>query len=486
MAKTISKSKYVTGLQCPKLLWIHYKDPKALPDPDDAKLAIFKTGHRVGDMAKDLYPNGKEVEWSRDLAKTAQETQELLKLRIPIFEASFDTNGCYCRADIMVPTGSDEWDLYEVKSATKVKDVNIDDVSFQTDVIERSGVKLDRLYLMHLDSKYVRQGEVDLHGLFFATDVTKKARALQPNVDARVRAMHKCIAGDQPDTPIGEHCFKPYSCDLWGQCSTHLPEFPVLDFNGLRKNKAFGMINQGQVAITDVPASDLKDKHLIQQAAVSQGSPQISASDIRAFLNGLEYPLYCLDFEAMNPAVPQFDGTHPYQHIPFQLSLHVIETKGASPKHIEYLAKTADDPRLGLIESLKAIGPEGSLLAFNMSYEKWIIRDLARDFPGEASFLMGLHDRFEDLAVPFSRFWYYDARQHGSCSLKAVLPVLTGTTYAGMEIAEGGQAMREFHRVVFEDVEPEEKERVFGVLRKYCEQDTQAMIDILEALEILV
>jgi len=185
----------------------------------------------------------------------------------------------------------------------------------------------------------------------------------------------------------------------------------------------------------------------------------------------------------MNPAVPRFDGTRSYQHIPFQLSLHIIEQKGEEPRHLEYLAETADDPRPALIEALRAIGPSGTVLAFNMSYEKRIIRELARDFPGEDVFLMGLHDRFEDLAVPFSRFWYYDARQRGSSSLKAVLPVLTGTTYKGMEIEEGGQAMREFQRVMFEETEPKARERVLVALRQYCRQDTQAMVDILTALE---
>lgn len=484
MSTSVSKSKYVTGLQCPRLLWTHYNDPAVLPKPDDAKEAIFKIGHQVGDLAKALYPDGREVEWTRNLEQTVRDTQELLKLRIPIFEASFLVDGSYCRADLLVPVDDDAWDLYEVKSATKVKDVNIDDVSFQADAIERSGVRLARLYLMHLNSSYVRSGEIDLNDLFFASDVTEAARERQPAVAAKVREMHRWVTGARPNTPIGEHCFKPYSCDLWSVCSGHLPEHSVLDLNGIWKSKAFKMINDGVIAIEDLPAGGLSDKHLIQRAAVIEGEPQLKADEVRTFLDSLIYPVYCLDFEAMYPAVPRFEGTRPYQHIPFQLSLHIIEEKGKEPRHIEYLAESTDDPRPGVIEALMAIGASGTLLAFNTTYEKRIVRELARDFPKESDFLMGLHERFEDLATPFSRFWYYDARQHGSCSLKAVLPVLTGTSYKGMEIEEGGQAMREFQRVVFDDVSSEEKDRILSALREYCRQDTRAMVDILAALEL--
>ena len=149
MTVAISKSKYVSGLQCPKLLWTQYNDRDAIPPPDAAKQAIFDTGHAVGDLAKDLLPGGIEIAWSDDpngrMERTAAETLELMKQRIPLYEASFLVDGCYCRADLLVPTADDTWDLYEVKSTAGVKDVNLHDVPFQAWAIERCGVRLDRL-----------------------------------------------------------------------------------------------------------------------------------------------------------------------------------------------------------------------------------------------------------------------------------------------------------------------------------------------------
>jgi len=229
----------------------------------------------------------------------------------------------------------------------------------------------------------------------------------------------------------------------------------------------------------------LNDKQLIQQAAVVSGQPQVSPEQIRDWMTGLQYPIYCLDFETMNPAVPLIDGTRPYQQVPFQFSLRILDNEGVEPRHVEFLAESLADPRPALIDALKAIGPDGTILAYNISFERGIIRRLADDFPTDADFLRDLDGRFMDLMTPFTNFWYHDAQQHGSCSLKAVLPVLADKTYEGMAIAEGGQAMREFQRVIYTDVEIEEKARILQYLREYCQQDTQALVDLLAALGVL-
>ena len=486
MKATISKSKYLAGLQCPKLLWYHYNVRDAFPPIGAAKQAIFDIGHQVGDMAKGLYPEGLEVQWNRDLSRTTAETQRLLLKRKPIFEASFEVDGCYCRADIMVPKGGDLWDLYEVKSATKVKDINIADIAFQTHVIERSGINLDRLYLVHIDNSYVRQGDIDPEGLFHAEDVTSQARALQIEVEPRVASMKGIISGARPNTLIGEHCSDPFDCDLWHLCSEFLPKYDVTQLYRARKSKVFELIAKGITELTEVPPSELSPGQLVQQQVFQSGQTHVEHEPIRAWLDGLEYPLHCFDFETMNPAVSLIEGTHPYQQIPFQFSLHILKKEGAVPNHFEFLAESPGDPRPALIDALMAIGPTGTILAYNMGFERRILRELSDAFPAHRAFLSELDGRFKDLITPFTSFWYYNAEQKGSCSLKHVLPALTGTTYEGMEISEGGQAMREYTRVVYEDVSLDEKTRILNSLRKYCAQDTNALLDILSKLRILL
>ncbi len=195
----------------------------------------------------------------------------------------------------------------------------------------------------------------------------------------------------------------------------------------------------------------------------------------------LTHPLWMLDFETCATAVPLFDGTRPYQQVPFQFSLHKVAEDG-TVQHVEYLWEEDTDPRPGLVEALKAITDEGTVLAFNASFEKRVIRELAEAYPDEEAFLLGLNQRMDDLIIPFRQFWLYDPAQHGSCSIKKVLPALTETSYDGMDISKGDQAAREWRRAING---AEDKEAILEALRKYCEQDTQAMIDIMNILKSL-
>jgi hypothetical protein len=485
LTATISKSRYLAGLQCPKLLWHHLRAPDLVPPPDPALQAIFDTGHAVGDLAKQLFPDGVEVPWSGDLAQTVAVTRELLAARRPIFEASFEHDRCYCRADILAPTGAGAWDLYEVKSGTTVKDVNIEDVAFQAQVIEQSGLVLDRLAVMHVDSRYVRRGAIDPAGLLQAEDVTVRARAAQPGVAGRVAAMQAMLAGECPDMPLGTHCHEPYACVLRPLCSAFLPAHDVTQLYRASKARVYDLIARGITALADVPDSDLSAAHRVQREAIVAGRRVVEAVPLRAWLAGLEYPLHCLDFETMNPAVPLVDGTRPYQQVPFQFSLHVVDGEGAEPRHVEHLACTPGDPRPGLIEALRTVGTlarAGTVLAYNAPFERGVLRGLAEAFPEHGAFLTAVVARFEDLKTPFSRFWVHDAGQRGSCSLKQVLPTLTSLSYGGLAIADGNQASREFMRVVFGDAPAHERAAVLDGLREYCRQDTWAMVEVLGVL----
>jgi hypothetical protein len=62
-------------------------------------------------------------------------------------------------------------------------------------------------------------------------------------------------------------------------------------------------------------------------------------------LSKLDHPVYFMDFESLYPAVPRYKGMRPYDHIPFQWSVHRQKTLGAEPEHFEFLAGDAEDPR---------------------------------------------------------------------------------------------------------------------------------------------
>ncbi len=489
----ISKSKYLSGLQCPKLVWTHFNQRELIPEPDAAQQHIFDTGHTVGDLAKELYPNGVEVPMNfNDLAVTAADTEQLLNRpvgeRVPIFEASFLIDSRYCRVDILVPVPdepgevSNRWDLIEVKSSTRVRDININDIAFQRDALSRSGVKLRTLYLMHVDTAYVRGDEFDVQQFFHLEDVTTRATSLFSYVAPAVDKMLATITGPDPDTPIGTRCTKPYTCPLIPHCWSVLPKDNVTDlYYGGRR--AFELLDEGLFTIADVPDDRLSFQQKIQKQTVISGKPHVDVKQLRPWLDELSYPLYHLDFETMNPAIPPFAGVRPYQRIPFQFSLHIQDEPGAEPRHVEFLAHEAADPRADLLAALHAIGDEGTILAWYTSFEKGVLSDLGELFPAEAEWLAGLNERMVDLMVPFRNFWYHHPAQRGRCSLKAVLPALTPLGYGGLVIADGNHAARAFAEVLFGRVAPELKDRVLAQLREYCQLDTLAMVEILRVVE---
>ncbi len=485
--QSISKSKYLTGLQCPKLLWTNYHDKAALPPPDPALNFIFKTGHAVGDLAKQLWPDGVEVAMNfQDLSQTVRDTEALLHRRVPIFEASFLEAGRYVRVDVLVPSGDEAWDLVEVKSSSQVQGVNLHDVAYQYDCLTRGGIKLDRLYLMHVDTDYVRQGEFDVQGFFHMEDVTNRALDRVAQVPGKFAWMQKVLAGKCPPTAIGKHCTQPYSCPLRDKCWSFLPPDNVTELTRVNKDRAFAWIDAGILALQDAPQDGLNTKQLIQQQAVASGKPQVNRPVVLRWLERLVYPLWLFDFETFNPAVPLFDGTRPYQRIPFQFSLHVQRSEGAQPEHVEFLADTAVDPRPALLEALGAIGPTGTVLAFNMAFERGVLNELAEAFPEATLLVNSLTSRLEDLATVFQSFDVHHPAQHGRYSLKNVLPAWTDLSYDGMAIGDGMAASHEFERVVFGEVDPSEKARVLTDLKAYCAQDTYAMVALLDALRRLV
>jgi hypothetical protein len=497
----ISKSKYLSGLQCPKLLWTHFNNRELIPKPDESQQHIFDTGHMVGDLAKRLYPGGKEVpllfkaDDALELSVTA--TRDLMKRRIPIFEASFLVDGRYCRVDVLVPVpgpdgdrmSGDEWDLVEVKSSTRVKDVNVNDVAFQFDALTRAGVNLNRLYLMHVDTGYVRGDQFEVARFFHLEDITERVQRVVEYVPPAVNKMFDIIAGPDPDTPIGPRCTSPYTCDLKEVCWSVLPDDNVTHFyrSGAR---AFGLLDEGIFSMADTPQVRLTARQRIQKKAVTEGKIQVDHKSLVRWLGGLEYPLYHLDFETMNPAVPPLTGTRPYQQIPFQFSLHIQPEPGARPEHVEYLATWNDvplpgDPRPGLVDALKAIGPDGTVLCWNMGFEKGVLEDLAEVFPAEAERLAGLVKRMDDLIIPFRNFWVYHPRQKGACSLKAVLPALTDFDYDDLAIGDGRQAARQYQQALYGNVAVKERTLIFKNLLEYCKLDTRAMVEIMRRLEKL-
>ncbi|MCK4589530.1 MAG: DUF2779 domain-containing protein [Nanoarchaeota archaeon] len=481
--KTFSKSSYMAGLQCLNYLWAKINRPDEIQEPDEATQYRFDQGHLVGELAKTHFPTGIDIP-TEDFNENISKTQEYLKLKKPLFEAGILAGRLLSRVDILKPVDN-KWDIIEVKASNKVKEEHYDDVAFQKHCCEKYGLKIRKCYLMHLNKEYVRKGEVDAKELFTKTEITDEVKKASKDIDKRISKMLRVIdSPKRPDVKIGSACFSPYECPFVDNCWKDLPLHNVFDlyYGGKRSASLF---EKKIYAIKDIPAGfKLTEKQEIQKESIVSGKPHVGVKAIKNFLSALEYPLWFFDFETFSTAVPIFDKVHPWQNIPFQYSLHSVSKQGAKPKHQFFLAEGSEDPRLGLLKTLKKqLGDKGSILVWNKSFEIGILEELAEAHPSYRKWIKSVVSRIVDLITPFSKFDYYHPKQHGSASMKAVLPVLTDKDYSDMEIG-GDTTGPKFLDIYFSDTEYSNKdtEHIRKEMLKYCELDTYGEILILDKL----
>ena len=295
--------------------------------------------------------------------------------------------------------------------------------------------------------------------------------------------MFEVIASEKcPDIGVGPHCNEPYPCPV-SCCWDALPENNIFELHRGGK-KCFELLDQGILHVTEIPSDiQLSSLQRIQQTCEINDTCYIDKPAINAFLSALQYPLYYLDFETFSPMIPFYDGTRPFQKIPFQFSLHVIEKSGAFTFHYSFLADDKADPRPQLLTKLKKLlGDHGSIIVYNQSFEKGVLAELGEAFKEEI-WVKGIHDRIVDLYVPFRNFSYYNPLQKGSASIKYVLPALTGKSYEGLSIAKGDDASLTYFKMTTGALSGQEAIKARKDLEEYCGLDTQAMIWIVDELE---
>ncbi|MFU8796427.1 MAG: DUF2779 domain-containing protein [Dehalococcoidia bacterium] len=486
MARLLSKSKYLAGTQCSRLLWALTNRPDSIPAPDAITQHVFDQGHLVGEYAKQLFPRGIDIPHD-DFMGNIHATSRLLAERRPVFEAGILSGRIYSRVDILNPVNKDEWDIIEVKASTSIKGVHIDDVAFQKYCCEQAGLKIRACKLGFLNREYVREGDIDPAALFKLEDISSRVGEAGLDIEERVSNMVNVISSRTcPEVPIGPHCIEPYECSLRCECWAFLPENSIFDLRG-GKTKQFSLFDQGIMSITDIPDDvALSRQQKIQKECLMTGRVHIEREEIHRFLDRLEYPLRFLDFETIAPAIPPYDGMRPYQDLPFQFSLHIVESDESEPAHHPFLAEGKDDPRPRILSELQdLLGSQGSIIAYNAGFEESVLRELVETSPGSADWLQGILTRMVDLLFPFTNFHYYNASQKDTASLKRVLSALTGRGYEEMGIGNGMDASVAYARIAYGNATEEENARVRADLIEYCKLDTEGMIWIVDELRKL-
>jgi predicted RecB family nuclease len=487
----LSKSKFLAGCQCLKRLYLQVREPELAGEPDAAKQARFDQGHEVGKLATEAFPGGVRVE--EDYLHHQKAVKRTLALMadqgVPaIFEAAFIFDGVRIRVDILERQTGNRWRLIEVKSTSKLKDEHYQDVAIQNYVLEGCGLRLSEACLMHLNRNYVYDGKAYvLQQLFAINDLTGDIEELRKAIPGQVAAQHLVLAlGAPPEADPGDRCTKPYECEFYDLCNPEPPEHWLGNLPGMRKQAIKRLLDLGIELIHDIPEDfGLNDIQRRACLCVQTGEPYFG-EDLPDELEKLEYPLYFMDFETFNPAIPRYRGMRPYDAIPFQWSVHVLRQPGGDLEHYEFLAEDANDPREAFIKSLLEVlegsGGKGHVVVFYASFESGRLDDLAGWLLEYAARIAKIQARIWDLH-PLVKNYVYHPQFYGSFSLKNVLPALVPyMTYEGMEIAEGTQAGLAYDALVRGELSQDVLKRLRKALLEYCGQDTLGMAELIKML----
>ena len=483
----LSKSRYCRGIQCPKILWLEKHKPEVKEEQDNT--SVLERGNLVHEVARYLFGEHINIEYTDNLAEMIKDTYRTIESYedVIITEASFNYENNFCSVDIL-KKHKDDYEIYEVKSSTGLRKVYIDDASYQYYILTNLGFNVTKCSVATINSSYERIGHLELDKLFTINDITNDVIDLQPTVKENIKRINDYMSDEsERDEPLDNHCYDPYLCPFFNYCSRNLPRPNVFNITRELGATAMKLYKDGYVTFEELLESNIRSNYRERIEFELYDKPDhIDKKSIKEFLDTLFYPLYFLDFETFQMPIPLYDHLHPYEQIPFQYSLHYYKNKKHKLEHTEYLGIAGTDPRRELAERLvKDIPMNVCTLAYNMNFEKHVIKSLAKIYPDLSEHLMNIHDNIKDLEDPFSKRYYYTKNMEGSSSIKKVLPALfpsdPSLDYHNLDLIHNGEeAMNSFSQM--ENMTPKEVKYTRERLLKYCELDTYAMVKIYDKL----
>lgn len=486
----LSKSDYLLYLKHPAWLWLKKHDKERLPQIDDNTQAVFDAGNLFEGYAEKHFDNGVRLgftDYASYLALPEQTLEALLGGVKTIFQARFLAGQITCICDVIDVVADKTFDLYEIKSSTSAKPEHIIDLAFQVKVIEASGFKVRNVFVIHVNNGYVRNGDIDPKEFSIISDVTEKVRAKEAftssKIDEALSTMQLSEVPDLSPSLAGNGAFGEW-LEIYKSLS-ELPEDTIYDLCGLNASKVEAFESAGITTLQEIPDDyKLSPKQSLQVQAAKLDQQLILNEPIREFLSQLEFPLYFLDYETLGGIVPAFDGLKPYQQVPFQYSLHIIDSPESDLRHEEYLHREVTNPCEQLSSSLRNhIGDRGTVIVWNESFEKKCNSLLGEIVSDQSEFLNQVNDRIVDLMIPFAKGWFVDKRFCGSASIKNVLPVIAPhLSYKSLGIQEGASAQRLWTQSVIDGKDHIDKEVLFADLIEYCKLDTLAMVEAYNVL----
>ncbi len=488
MTHLLSKSQFLKGRHCLKRIWLYNHRHDLMQERSAFQNAIMEQGTEVGKLARSIFPAGVLIDedYQNVSGALAHTTSAISANASAIFEGAFVYDDILVRVDILKRNSDGSFDLIEVKSSTSVKKEHLPDCAVQAYVLQQCGIRLNQICVMYLNNEYRRVSELDLDHLFIIEPIDRLVLDELSKVPDHLNTIRAVLSKeDEPFWDIGSICKNPYPCEFRRYCWRDVGKKSIYYISRITDKQKCSLVDAWITLIKDVPDQfNLTALQAIQVSCEKYQEKYIDSDAIKNHLSQLQYPLYFLDFETVGYAIPLYEGTRPYQHLPFQYSLHIKRTPDAELEHHEFLFDKKENPSRALAEELVSIiGSEGSVVVYYASFEGSRIKEMAESFPDLSEKLISIHQRLWDLQIPFSKKWYCDPGFNGSASIKDVLPVLVpGLSYKNLAIQKGDEAQFRYQELINLPENSGNRITIKNALLEYCKLDTLAMVYILDQI----
>lgn len=463
----LNKTEYLQYLSCPREYWLQKKYPDLFNEDSLEIQHLVDQGYEVEELVKSIFLGDDSIE----------------------FQKQFCIDGLYTRTDVFKLDAKNlDTSIFEIKSTSSLKDEHLDDLAFQKIVVEKTGIKVNKTYLIYLNSHYILEDTIEIAKLLVIEDVTEKVESIIDKTIKQIKEATEYL-NSEPENSIVNHCSKKLDCEFIKYSHPNLPEYTIFDISNFTGKKKYELLEKGILNILDVPKDfKLSERQRLQVDIAQSKNIIIQTNEINKILESLEYPLYFLDYESFNPAIPMYKGIKPFQQMVFQFSLHIQYDKDSEIVHKEFLAKGDNVACRELVEALnEAIDEEGgTVIVWNKSFEESRNKELAILYPEFSEFLHSVNSRIFDLMIIFSQNLYSHPEFKGKYSIKKILPVLVPhLKYSDLEINQGTIASIKWYHMITNKTTTQEKEKIYSNLLEYCRMDTLGMVEIFNELKKL-
>ena len=485
----ITKTELLRLAKCPNWFWLSVNEPESVADSGLGK-ALAKEGMAVEEFARNRFPQGIVLKSYGEPA--VAKTKQLLKAKKDcLFQATAMANGFLVKADVLELDEDGNFNLYEVKASTQIHDEYLLDIAIQRAVFNDAGIRVAKCFLVILNGDYVRNGELDIDAAISVLNVTAQVRAME-SVDVRPLMAEAKRIKDLDNVPVSDiadlNCW-PNKADRCGCADVSykgLPDYSVFDLARISRDDVSKLIRKGITTVAEMKPRSIKlsQQQAIQVVLTQKEMRRVDSEKLNDELSNLKYPLYFLDYETYNFALPRLDGFNPYQQYVFQYSLHIQKSPDAELQHHEYLANEISLESLNdLANSMRSAisNDDGSVIVWHRQFEESRNDELGSLMPEFRDFFRSLNQRIFDLEEVFKQQLFMHYQFKGRTSIKAILPVLCPQfSYSELNVQNGAQAMDAW----YEWAQGEQDDGKRKDLLAYCELDTLAMVEILRTLSM--